>query len=89
MRFYQQDERLTVYMANFQNERKIFDASLSLTRSEINPANLHRYMMSFPFMAGKTLISIYWQALRLVVKGLPFFSHQPADGASTIAHKQP
>lgn len=85
MRFYQQDERLTVYMADFQNERKVFDASLSLTRSEINPANLHRYMMRFPFMAGKTLISIYWQALRLVVKGLPFFSHQPADGASKTA----
>jgi DUF1365 family protein len=31
-------------------------------------------------MTGKTLLGIYWQALRLLLKRLPLFSHKAANG---------
>jgi DUF1365 family protein len=40
-------------------------------------------------MTAKTVLGIYWQALRLALKGIPFFSHQPADGTNKTAKRTP
>jgi len=91
MRFYQAAQRLTVYMSDFQGERKIFDAGLSLFKVELTRQSLRQYVFKHPWMSAKTLVSIYWQALRLILKGLPYLSHQPADGTSKVGrntHKE-
>ena len=78
-------ERLGLHMADWSGEEKVFDASLSLQRTELNRASLHRYLLQFPWMTGKTLVAIYWQALRLLLKRIPLFSHRAAEGDLRVA----
>lgn len=85
MSFSQPGERLGVHMADWQGELKLFDATLDLQRQALSRASLHRYLWHFPWMSAKTCLSIYWQALRLLLKRTPIFSHQAADGAFGIA----
>ncbi|GAC1032569.1 DUF1365 domain-containing protein [Pseudomonas sp. No.21] len=78
-------QRLAVHMEDWQGETRLFDATLDLERCELDRASLHRYLASFPWMTAKTVLGIYWQALRLLLKRLPLFSHQAADGAYRVA----
>jgi DUF1365 family protein len=68
-------EKLCLYMGNLSRGEKVFDASLSLQRHSITPASLRRFLWAYPFMTLKVCIAIYWQALRLWLKGTPFHSH--------------
>ncbi|WP_339532561.1 DUF1365 domain-containing protein [Pseudomonas mucidolens] len=77
--------RLGVHMADWQDEHKVFDATLSLQREALSRSSLHRYLGRFPWMTAKTCLAIYWQALRLLLKRTPIFSHQAADGTSRTA----
>lgn len=78
-------ERLGVHMADWQGELKLFDASLSLRRQALDRRSLHRHLLSFPWMTGKTILAIYWQALRLLLKSTPLFAHQAAEGSFRVA----
>lgn len=79
-------QRLGIHMADWQGEHKVFDASLSLTREALDRAALHRYLLRFPWMTGKTLAAIYWQALRLLFKRLPLHPHQATPDSFRVAH---
>lgn len=81
-------ERLGIHMADWQGQSKVFDASLSLRRETLGRTSLHRYLLRFPWMTGKTLAAIYWQALRLLLKRLPLFDHQAAEGDFRVARPQ-
>jgi uncharacterized protein len=89
MSFSPPDEKLGVHMADWQGELKVFDATLNLQRQALSRASLHRYLLEYPWMTAKTCLAIYWQALRLLIKRMPIFSHQAADGAYRIAAVQP
>ena len=89
MSFSPPDARLGVHMADWQGDFKIFDATLNLQRQELNRHNLHRYLMTFPWMTAKTCLAIYWQALRLLLKRTPISPHQAADGEYRAAATQP
>ena len=67
--------RVSVYMANLKDGEKVFDASINMTRSEITGRSLARVLIAFPFMTGKVVAAIYWQALKLWVKRCPFYPH--------------
>lgn len=54
---------------------KHFEASLNLTKRELNSKTLSRVLMSIPSMTIKTVVGIYWQALKLFLKGIPFYGH--------------
>lgn len=54
---------------------RVFDATLDLERRPLSPAELRRCLLRHPWMTGKVHAAIYWQALRLLLKRTPFFSH--------------
>jgi DUF1365 family protein len=74
-RFGDPGERLTVHMENLRDGAKAFDATLDLKRREISGASLASTLLSFPLMTMTVLGGIYWQALRLWFKRIPFHSH--------------
>ncbi len=74
-RFREPGERLTVHMENAREGSKIFDATLTLERREISGLALARTLATFPFMTFKVMGAIYWQALKLWVKGAPVHDH--------------
>ena len=53
----------------------LFDASLSLKRRKLSKQAFNRALFLYPFMTGKVIAMIHWQALRLYLKGAPFFVH--------------
>ncbi|MGE8150547.1 DUF1365 domain-containing protein [Pseudomonas vancouverensis] len=78
-------KQLGVHLADWQGERKLFDATLNLHRETLDRAGLHRYLWRFPWMTAKTCLTIYWQAVRLLLKRMPLFAHQAADGSVRVA----
>ncbi|MEP5763939.1 MAG: DUF1365 domain-containing protein [Halieaceae bacterium] len=74
-------EKLCLHMANSSAGEKVFDATLSMQRHELNNTSLNRFLWRYPMMTAKVVAAIYWQAMRLWLKGLPFYSH-PSRTAS-------
>ncbi|MEM8563278.1 MAG: DUF1365 domain-containing protein [Pseudomonadota bacterium] len=69
------DKRLVLHLANTQDGDRVFDASLSLTAKPLTATNLNRTLWRYPMITAKIALAIYWQAFRLFVKGVPFYSH--------------
>ena len=63
-------------------EHKVFDATMALTRQAIDHKSLLRTWISIPSMTVKMVAGIYWQALKLYLKRVPFIAHPDTDGAS-------
>lgn len=74
-RFRAPDERLTVHMENHRDGNKVFDATLDLQRKPLSGPALAGALASHPFMTGKVLAAIHWQALKLWLKGSPVHDH--------------
>jgi DUF1365 family protein len=74
-RFREPGPSINVHLINMAHGRKRFDATLSLKRREITGASLARVLLAYPFMTMKVIGMIYWQALRLRIKGAPFHVH--------------
>jgi DUF1365 family protein len=73
-------ERLAVSIRNHERGEVVFEAGLDLRRTEITPASMRRLLLSYPPMTISTIARIYWNAIKLKVKGAPYFS-PPKDGA--------
>ena len=74
-RFTEPGNRLAVHLRNEEHGRHAFDATLNLERREISGASLAAAMLRFPFMTMKVVLLIYWQALKLKLKGAIFYTH--------------
>jgi DUF1365 family protein len=75
-------ERLTVHIdaRRSDDDEGVFDATLSLRRSEIDRASLRRVLLRYPLMTARVQASIYSHALRLRLRGAPWYPH-PRGGA--------
>ncbi len=66
---------LTVGMINRRDGDTWFGAGLDLSARPFTSRELLRLLMRFPFMTGKVVTAIYWNALRLWLKRIPFVPH--------------
>jgi DUF1365 family protein len=67
--------RIHFYMESLRQEKKHFSASLALQTAALNKANLRQVLWRFPLTQFKVSLGIYWQALRLWLKGLKIYTH--------------
>jgi DUF1365 family protein len=71
---------LAVHLDVLKNQSRMLDATLSLRRRPFHGLTLAGVLARFPFMTLKVVAAIYWEALRLLLKRIPVFSHPPASG---------
>jgi DUF1365 family protein len=74
-RFSTPGEAVLVHMKNFRAGARVFDATLTMTRNEIASASMASALLQFPAMTAQVTTAIYWQALKLMGKRTPFFTH--------------
>ena len=71
---------LAVHISSRRRGALVFDATLSLTRRELSRANAGRMLIRYPAMTAQVIARIYWQALRLRLKGAPWHPHPERAG---------
>jgi DUF1365 family protein len=73
--FSKPSDTLTVHMKNIEDEQLIFNAHLQLQKRELSNKELIIITFQFPLCTIKTLVAIYWNALILKIKGIPYVEH--------------
>jgi len=86
-RFREPGQSINVHIINMAHGEKRFDATLSLMRKEITGSSLARVLLAYPFMTMKVICMIYWQALRLLIKGATFYVHPAKRKSKMIENK--
>ncbi len=68
-------QQLSVHIENWKEDAKVFDASLTLQARPVNSASLTKTLKQFPLMTAKVTATIYYQALKLLLKRTPLYPH--------------
>ena len=83
--------QLRVHMSVMEENTRQFDATLVVQRKPLNRRTLHDSLRRFPLEALKVSAGIYWHALKLKLKGVPFYTHpnklEPNDPAFRLGQE--
>ena len=68
-------DSMSVHMANSQDDKKVFDATLILSKQPMTSMNCAKVLALYPLMTLQVVIGIYWQAMKIFIKRIPLHSH--------------
>lgn len=71
-------EKLSIAIRQEDSEGLLLGASFSGNRSPFTNASVRQCLMSFPLLTVKIMAGIHWEALKLWLKGIKFYRHEPA-----------
>ena len=69
------EANLTIHMQLQQDNESCFDATLQLKAQPMTRSGMRNLPLRYPFLTLSVVLSIYWQALLLLLKGIPFYGH--------------
>lgn len=76
-RLNQPDERQVIVIRANDEDGLLITASYTADRQELTASRLLKFFIVFPLLSAKVVLGIHWEALRLYIKGVPWFKHQP------------
>ncbi len=77
------EDQLSISMNSLQEIRQSFSANLALTKQPSEARYFDLMILRYPFITLKVICGIYWQALILLLKKTPFYSHP--DSATQLS----